>query len=159
MKNKKRNIKIILGFIVGLIIPSLGIYRAATLANSNQVSYKGTDVKAALDELYAGVDNEYFDYATAKAHTSGKILASKKGVCISRDKKVYCFKANNFEEEQTHIQQVFSDVSCDVSSYYVFCNASDFHCFADTKHDGVGCIDQSDHTRCEVSSDGFIYCD
>ena len=153
----------VLGFIAGAVIfGSLGVYAATVIAASN-VGYSdnndlgAVNVQDAIDKLYEKSDNQYFDFATAKANTTGKVFASKKGVCISRSKTVYCFKINNFDEETTHIQEVFSDVSCNVNSSYVNCFASDFYCNVDS-NGYVGCIDRSDSSRCSVNSSGYVGC-
>ena len=49
-------------------------------------------------------------------------------VCINRNGTEHCFKSNNWEEEQNHIQQVYSDISCFVDSSRVSCNAPGFYC-------------------------------
>lgn len=106
------------------------------IAKVMYTSNSQSTVSGALDNLFTLVNNQYFDLATAKANTAGKIFANKKGVCISRSKTVYCFRINNWSTEK-NIQNVFSDVRCDVDLYNVTCNASDFNC--------------------EVYSDGAVY--
>ena len=101
IKHLKNNYKIIIAFILGVVISGGGVY-AAVVITSKEITYEdntsigATNVQDAIDKLYAKADNQYFDFATAKASTSGKVFASKKGVCISRNKTVYCFKANNW---------------------------------------------------------------
>ena len=153
----------IIGFIIGgIVFGSLGVY-AAGVITSQEVTYEdntsigATNVQDAIDKLYAKADNQYFDLATAKANTTGKVFASKKGVCISRNKTVYCFKINNYDIEKDHVQQVFSDVSCDVYPSAVDCNASDFDCFVNS--DGyVDCRDNSGHSKCNVNPSGDVRC-
>ena len=153
----------VLGFIVGAVIfGSLGVYAASVIFASN-VGYSdnndlgATNVQAAIDKLSAKADNQYFDFVTAQANTSGKVFASKKGVCISRNKTVYCFKINNYDVEKNHIQQVFSDISCDDYSSRVCCYASDFYC--DVYSDGyVSCRDNSDGSYCSVIASGNLSC-
>ena len=153
----------VLGFIAGAVIfGSLGVYAATVIAASN-VGYSdnndlgAVNVQDAIDKLYEKSDNQYFDFATAKANTTGKVFASKKGVCISRNKTVYCFKINNYGVEKNHIQQVFSDVSCDVNSSYVRCDASDFNCNV-SSNGYVGCSDRSGDSYCGIRSSGDVYC-
>ena len=162
IKHLKNNYKIIIGIIIGVVISGCGVYAATVIAASSvtysdNTSLGATNVQDAIDKLYAKADNQYFDFATAKANTTGKVFASKKGVCISRSKTVYCFKINNWDVEKNHIQQVFSDVSCDVSSSSVYCNASDFNChvFSDGS---VRCGDNSDNSGCNVYASGYVYC-
>ena len=163
VKNLKKNYKIFIGIIIGAVIfGSIGVY-AATVISASSVSYSdnaslgATNVQDAIDKLYAKADNQYFDLATAKANTTGKVFASKKGVCFSKNKTVYCFKINNWDVEKTHIQEVFSDVSCRVNSSDVNCNASDFGCFVDS-NGNVRCGDYSDNSLCYVLVSGDVYC-
>ena len=99
-----------------------------------------------------GIENVGFQTNTAKT-----IFANSSGVCITRKRKTSCFKINNYETEKTHIQQVFSDISCSVNSSYVDCRASDFLCTV-YSNGYVGCSDRSDYSICNVSSDGSVYC-
>ncbi len=62
-----------------------------------------------------------------------------KGVCLNKNDEINCFKYNNYDEEKTHIQQVFNDVICD-----------------DTDPDEVSCNNSA--YFCSVSSDGIVYC-
>ena len=163
VKNLKKNYKIFIGIIIGAVIfGSIGVYAASVISATNvgysdNASLGVTNVQDAIDKLYAKADNQYFDFATAKANTTGKVFASKKGVCISRNKTVYCFKTNNWNVEKTHIQEVFSDVSCNVRSSSVRCDASDFSC--NVRSGGhVFCSDQSDNSSCYVDSAGYVGC-
>ena len=158
----KNNLKIVVAFTLGLLVAGTGVYAATVIAASSvgysdNASLGATNVQDAIDKLYAKADNQYFDIATAKANTTGKVFASKKGVCISRNKTVYCFKINNYDVEKNHIQQVFSDVSCNVYSSDVYCNASDFRC--DVTSSGlVNCYDNSDYSSCDVNAAGYVHC-
>ena len=162
VKHLKNNYKIIIGIIIGAVISGGGVYAATVIAASSvtysdNTSLGATNVQDAIDKLYAKADNQYFDLATAKANTTGKVFASKKGVCISRSKTVYCFKTNNWDVEKNHIQQVFSDVSCDVNSSAIICNASDFGCRV-TSNGYVTCTDYSDRSFCYVNASGTANC-
>ena len=159
----KNNLKIVIAFTLGLLVAGTGVYAATVIAASSvgytyNSSLGATNVQNAIDKLYAKADNQYFDFATAKANKTGKVFASKKGVCISRNKTVYCFKINNWDVERNHIQQVFSDVSCEVYSSAVYCYASDFNCSVGS--DGyVGCNDYSSaYSNCSVGASGDVYC-
>ena len=162
VKHLKNNYKIIIGIIIGVVISGCGVYAATVIAASSvgytdNSSLGANNVQTAIDKLYAKADNQYFDFSTAKANTTGKVFASKKGVCISRNKTVYCFKINNYGVEKNHIQQVFSDVSCDVNSSYVRCDASDFNCNV-SSNGYVGCSDRSGDSYCGIRSSGDVYC-
>ena len=165
MKLIKRNVKTILAFVIGVIISGGAVYAASILAN--QVTYDNTSsgltsttVQGALDELNAKAANSGgvpIDPDTFQTNTAKTVYASNKGICIKRNNKLNCFKINNWAEEQNHIQQVFSDISCDVFSSLVDCDASDFDCLVHS--DGrVLCIDNSDDSNCSVNSDGSVNC-
>ena len=159
------NIKTVVAFILGIIISGTTVYAATILFASNQVSYdntssgmSATNVQDALDELYTKAQNMVpIDPNTFNTNTKKTVYASSKGVCIKRNNKLNCFKINNWSEEQNHIQQVFSDISCNVNSSYVDCNASDFHCYV-RSNGYVYCNDQSDRSLCDVPADGSVYC-
>lgn len=164
----KSNIKLIIGILIGMVLSITTVYAATILFASNQVSYdnttsglSSTNVQDALDELYTKantwIDPSYIDFGTLATNTNKTILASKNGVCIKRNNKVSCFKVNNFAEEQNHIQQVYSDVTCSVSSSLVDCNASDFSCNVHS-YGYVGCYDDSDNSDCYVRSAGSVSC-
>lgn len=164
----KSNIKLIIGILIGMVLSITTVYAATILFASNQVSYdnttsglSSTNVQDALDELYTKantwIDPSYIDFGTLATNTNKTILASKNGVCIKRNNKVSCFKVNNFAEEQNHIQQVYSDVTCSVSSSYVFCDASDFLCGVYSSGI-VRCSDSSDNSNCYVGSAGSVSC-
>ena len=103
------------------------------------------------------MDSSYIDFGTLVTNTKKTILASKVGICIKRNNKVSCFKANNWAKEQNHIKQVFSDISCVVNSSFVLCGASDFRCSVSSTG-SVYCRDQSDYSDCDVYSDGTVVC-
>ena len=161
-----KNLKTIAAFILGGIIFGGTTAVIAAVIASSQVNYdntnsnsSATDVQAAIDDLYTKantwIDPSYIDFTTIAASTN--MLASKNGLCIKRNNKVSCFKTNNWSEEQNHIQQVFSDISCDVDSDSVSCNDSDYYC---TVYSSglVHCHNFSGHSRCDVGSAGFAKC-
>lgn len=151
-----------------MVLSITTVYAATILFASNQVSYdnttsglSSTNVQGALDELYTRantwIDPSYIDFGTLATNTAKTVLASKNGVCIKRNNKVSCFKANNWAVEKDHIQQVFSDISCDGGSSGVFCIASDFFCVG-YSYGYVHCNDESDSSGCDVDSDGSVSC-
>ena len=164
----KTNIKTVLAFIIGgIVFGTIGVYAATTLLsqsvyyNNSTSGASSTNVQGALDELYTRantwIDPSYIDFGTLATNTAKTVLASKNGVCIKRNNKVSCFKANNWAVEKDHIQQVFSDISCDVGSSGVICTASDFFCVG-YRYGLVHCSDQSDSSGCNVDSDGSVSC-
>ena len=131
---------------------------------SSDVAYTNNSqstVQGAIDDLYeqanTWIDPSYIDFTTLATNTNKTILASKNGVCIKRNNKVSCFKINNWAEEQNHIQQVFSDISCNVSWSHVGCSASDFGCDVSSNGD-VRCDDYSGTSNCYVYSGGRVNC-
>ena len=159
------NTKIAVAFIIGVLIGVPIVYAATILFNSNQVRYdntssgtSATNVQDALDELYTKADNMVsIDLDTFQTNRGRTIYASSEGVCIKRNNKLNCFKINNWAKEQNHLQQVFSDISCNVNSSNVNCNASDFNCNVDS-NGNVNCKDQSANTNCNVYADGSVNC-
>ena len=89
---------------------------------------------------------------------AGMDASGNKGVCINRSGTEYCFQANNVAYEQQHVQEVFSDITCDSGDDGVSCGADDFGC--DVPSDGdVDCYDYGTSEYCYVNSDGDVLCD
>ena len=78
-------------------------------------------------------------------------------VCIKRNGTEHCFKSNNYYAEKEHIQEVFSDISCNVDSSSVLCDASDFGCRVNSDGD-VNCFDYGAYEGCPVNGDGSVFC-
>ena len=86
-----------------------------------------------------------------------RMTATSEGITIIRNGTSYLIKRNNWSVEKNHIQQIFSDISCDVNSSRVRCNASDFYCYVNS--DGyVSCDDYSTNESCRVNSFGSVDC-
>ena len=143
------NIKTVVAFILGGLIIGGSVYAATILFQSNIVGYNNatsgmsaTNVQAALDELYTKantwIDPSYIDFGTLKTNSGGRMIASSSGICIKRNGIVSRFRPNNYNVEKNHIQQVFSDISCTVTSTNVTCSTPDL--------------------TCRVESDGYISC-
>ena len=106
----------------------------------------------------------YADFpTTATTPPSGKNVYAVKyedgqyGVCIQRNGKEHCFRGRNYKAEAKHVQEVFSDISCDVRSSSVYCDASDFNC--NVNADGqVGCYDYGTNDSCSVITGGWVFC-
>ena len=117
-----------------------GAWHPTYFAYGTPTTSSTTDVTTLNKNVFVGLD------------TSGN-----KGVCMIRNNTLYCFKANNVEYEQTHLQQVFSDISCSVFSNYFRCKASDFYC--SVRSDGyVDCLDYGTNEGCMVDSVGAVGC-
>ena len=170
VKHLKNNYKIIIGIIIGVVISGCGVYAATVIAASNvgysdNASLGATNVQDAIDKLNTKATIKIKE-AEAKCpsgkictetNSKGTIFASKIGICINRNNIFQCFKINNYDIEKDHIRQVLSDVSCNVNSSYVFCNASDFYC--GVKSNGfVICYDNSDNSHCSVNASGSVTC-
>ena len=108
--------------------------------------------------------NSYSDFPTTSTSApSGKNVYAAKyedggyGVCIKRNGTPHCFRGRNWAYESQHVQKVFSDISCNVSSSYVNCNASDFFCDVYSNGD-VLCFDSGTGAVCDVSDSGYVEC-
>ena len=161
----KTNIKVVIALVCGLILAGgTATVIAVSIASSN-VTYSENSqstVEGALNDLYTKantwIDSDYVDLMTSKTNSAATVYASSKGVCFYRNNKLNCLKTNNWSEEQTHIQQVFSDISCEVFSSALLCNASDFYVLV--KLDGtVLCSDNTDDSYCQVGYDGSVICE
>ena len=162
----KSNLKIVTSFIIGIIISGGTIYAATTIASSS-VSYSTTnslangatktDVQGALDELYTKANtwiNPKDDYDITP---NKNIIINSSEIKLIRNGNLHVIKANNYNEEKDHIQQIFSDISCDFRTGGIICNATDFYCTV-TEAGDVYCKDNSDGSDCKLSSDGSHVC-
>ena len=108
--------------------------------------------------------NAYADFPTTETTPpsvknvyAAKYTDGQYGVCIKRNGTEHCFRARNYTAELKHVQDVFSDISCDVGSSGVDCGASDFRCIVDS--DGhVRCYDRGTSEKCYVGTHGFVFC-
>ena len=164
IKNKKLLFGIIIGLVLGVSITGViaySVYANKVTYDNTQSGLQSTNVQDALDELYTKantrIDPNIELNKIVTTNTTGRVYATSSGVCIVRKGKLSCFKTNNWSEEQNHIQQVFSDVSCSVSPYAVFCSASDFYCYV-YPEGLVRCNDASDRSSCGVNSAGSVNC-
>ena len=97
------------------------------------------------------------DYTTLGKNVFLKLEGEQKSVCMLRNGEKHCFKNNNFDIEKEHVQEVFSDISCNASSPYVYCDASDFYCRV--LSDGyVACADYGSGENCYVNPKDSVYC-
>lgn len=108
--------------------------------------------------------NSMADFSTTSTTPpSGKNVYAAKfidrgyGVCIKRNGSEHCFRGRNWIAEKEHIKKVFSDISCNVDSSYVRCNASDFYCsvYSDGR---VSCNDYGTNAGCVVKYNGYVEC-
>ena len=97
------------------------------------------------------------DYTTLGKNIFLKLEGEQKSVCILRNGEKHCFKNNNYDIENEHVQEVFSDISCVASLLIMNCNASDFGCGV-LSDSGVVCRDFGAGGRCSVGSDGQVIC-
>ena len=162
----------IIGFIIGgIVFGSLGVYAAGVIA-ANEVTYSNassglslTNVKGALDELNTKATEKIEEAEMkcpsgnlcSKTNLHKTIFASKMGICINRNNILQCFKINNYDVEKNHIQQVFSDVSCNVYSSSVECSPFNFDCKVFSGGD-VSCGDRSDNSYCFVTTSSEVNC-
>ena len=97
------------------------------------------------------------DYTTLNKNVFVALNGDQKSVCIVRNNTLYCFPNNQWSCTKDYVQEVFSDISCDVSSPDADCDASDMGClFYDNGN--VTCSDYSDDSYCYVDSGGNVGC-
>ena len=108
--------------------------------------------------------NSYADFpTTSTTPPSGinvyavKYEDGQYGVCIQRNGKEHCFRGRNYKAEAKHVQEVFSDISCNLNSSHVSCNASDFNCNVNS-NGNVNCNDNGTNENCNVNTDGSVNC-
>ena len=89
--------------------------------------------------------------------TLGLYSDNSLAVCIKRNGTEHCFKSNNYDAEKEHLQEVFSDISCGVDSYGVYCYASDFGCDVNSNGD-VSCDGRGTYEYCYVDGVGAVGC-
>ena len=145
-----------------------------TKANSDSFWLKKYKTFAATPQYYAygtykgwcsSTDtncNSYADFPTTETTPpSGKNVYAAKyadgqyGVCIKRNGTEHCFRARNYTAESKHLQEVFSDGSCNVYSSSVGCKASDFNCSVSSTG-YVSCKDYGARATCNVNDDGSV---
>lgn len=183
----KKNVKLVIGIIIGAVVSGGTVYAATILAanqvgyDNTSSGISSTNVQGALDELYTraskwinpnnmGTPTNYIFDGENKPTTSspttppsgknvylGLYADQQFGVCIKRNGKQHCFRSNNWVAEAKHVQEVFSDISCNVRSSRVGCSASDFYCIV--RSDGnVDCFDNGSSGDCYVNGDGSVNC-
>ena len=157
-----------MGIIIGgIVFGTIGVYAATTLLsqsvyyNNTTSGASSTNVQGALDELYTKA-NTWINPSVLNGNgyytnSARSVIATSQGILLIRNGNTHFIKANDWANEKTHIQQVFSDISCTVFSNGVICNASDFYC--DVYNTGrVRCYDNSASSDCCVYSDGRVQC-
>ena len=136
-----------------------------------QDDYQGSTFKATLgidtEQIQEGIATYYAfglpdsssttDYTTLGRNVFAALEGEQLSVCIVRNGELSCFKNNNWDEEQNHIQEVFSDVSCTSDSSGVDCNDDDFGCHGNSNGD-VSCSGDSASAYCSVYSSGSVSC-
>ena len=156
--------------------------------NNSNSGATSTNVQGALDELYTKANTwidpnnmgepTYFSFGEPTYFSFGEPTTSSSttppsdmvayiglyddgqyGVCIKRNGKQHCFRYNNWIAESKHVQNAFSDISCNVSSNSVNCIASDFFCNLSSNGD-VGCGDYIFGHYCNIMDGGsLLFCD
>jgi len=153
------------------------LYTKATSSSCPEGNYCISNDDFGTPEYYAfgtykgwcsGTDtscNSYANFPTTEtsAPTGKNVYAAKYadgqyGVCIIRNGTEHCFRARNYIAESKHIQEVFSDISCYVSTYgTVECDASDFVCNVNPQG-SVFCGDYDSENTCDVYVNGSVEC-
>ena len=142
---------------------------ASMLTYSNS-STSCTNAQCSIDELFDMFDplptyyafglpttSSTTNYTTLNKNVFVALKGNQLSVCIIRNNTLHCFKYNNWDVEKDHVQQVFSDVSCDVNSSRVYCDASDFYCSVYSLGD-VRCYHRVPYEDCYLDADGSVDC-
>ena len=167
----KSNAQIIVGIIIGTLLSITTVYAVTTVLNSDQVDYDNsnssllsTNVQSAIDELFEiskqrvtgdGAENVGF-----QTNGSNTIFANSNGLCVVINRKLVCFKTNNYEVEKEHLKQVFYDnTKCNQSSDEIYCQDFGYYCRT-TEEGFVTCTNMQvgSYTYCDVFSDGTVEC-
>ena len=137
-------------------------------------------VQGAIDDLYNGyiartlVSNRknntvYFacgepttssttDYTTLNNNVFISLNGRQKSVCIIKNNLLHCFDSNNWVIEKDHLQQVFKEENCNLSSNHLYCRNSDIEC--NFYPDGiVDCRDIEVHTHCFIRANEEVLCE
>lgn len=78
-------------------------------------------------------------------------------LCIYRNNTLECFKNNNYEEEHTHLKNIFSDNNCMPYSEGVGCNDDNFACNV-YQNGEVFCVNLNNSYSCDVYSNNEVEC-
>ena len=132
-------------------------------------------VKAEIPIYYAfgdplTVTDKIINYATLKypadsdkvgagqqAKVFVKLDGVQKSVCIVKNDSLECFKNNSVDEEQKHVREVFSNITCTRPDSDVSCDASDFSCYVSSSG-YIRCRDEATSFYCYLSSAGSVTC-
>ena len=153
----KKNIKLIIGIIIGIIISGSIVYAVNIASSSISYTRSGssvTDVEGALNELYnlanipkcfdgficETIQPIYFEYGYPSISSSTNYLSlnrkvfigldnsGSKAMCIYMNSKLHCFKNNNIDIEKQHILQVFSKENCNIQIGSTDCSDNNYSC-------------------------------
>ena len=167
----KSNMQIIIRIIIGTLLSITTVYAVTAVLNADQVDYDNsnssllsTNVQNAIDELFAitkrrvtGDGAENVGFQTNRSNTK---FANSNGLCVVINRKLVCFKTDNYEVEKEHLKQVFYDnTKCTQSSDEIYCQDFGYYCRA-TEEGLVSCTNMQagSYTYCDVFSDGTIDC-
>ena len=121
-------------------------------------TWAGTPTNYIFDGMNAPTTSSPTTPPSGKNVYLGLYADNQYGVCIKRNGTQHCFRYNNWIAESKHIQEVFSDGSCDVFSSTVNCYASDFRCSV-YSNGNVDCNVRGTYVRCYVNGDGVVGCE
>ena len=171
----KKNFNFLCGIMCGILLCGGSVY-AASQINANNIIYENdksglssTNVQDALNELNDRSKNwiNPYDAGSPEKYTyedgyfedlpsippSGKRVYlgfydySQYGVCLVKDGKENCFRANNWLIESKHILNVFNEEECDIKDSYVSCETQTMGC--EVRSDGrVNCFTRSGEDEC-----------
>ena len=121
----KRNYKLIVGIIVGLLIAGTTVY-AATIISSINVGYSNESSKLVADNVQEAID-EVYDKSFSKTPIAAYEYSEQDPKCINGEEK-NCVKTDCYKKGKTCEQGT-------VIKYYV--NDSEFHYFYVLRDDGI----------------------
>jgi len=110
------------------------------------------------------ITNGSMDYNDVKKETGSTVFVKLEGeqlsVCINDElgDGLKCFKNNNFEEENVHLQNVFGVDSCSSGTSFASCTNDDFYCDVDSSG-YVECGGYASGRACNVDADGSVVCE
>ena len=150
-------------------VTSLMAYVNPTNLQSSGVRYGSNGqnyVQGALDNLYSKATEPnaknnvmYYEYGepTTSSTTDYGSLNKKiflalnggqKSICIIRNGRLHCFDNNNYIIEKEHVKEVFSDITCKITSSSVSCNDGKIECdiFESGSVSAYDFTDESEHS-------------
>lgn len=97
------------------------------------------------------------NYLDVKSKVFVKLEEQQLSVCIYRNNKLECFKNNNYNEELTHLKNIFGSDNCMVFDESIGCNDDNFSCNV-YQNGEVFCVNLNNSYSCDVYSNNDVEC-